>query len=634
MTGRELQAPFLIEAVMSGLDLHVPVLPVECIFNILTRVIEGAPTPGCDGCPVQTLCAAACVSRAWRDAAADPSLWRSLVFTSSPRATRPWLTDARLAQLVRRSEGGLLALDITGCAWPAVTVAGVAAALAGYEGKLSRMALDGVVLPPGDKPRRSVRTADSDREDDDDDSDEEGEGGDDDEGEGGGEEGAEGAEEMEEEEAAEDDDSGDDGDEGEEEEEGNREPADRVEAAVSRLKAFLRPAGPLEPEADDDGAGIFEGSADKFDNRFTNTHNLPDRVDDGTAAPRFFACAGKGFSGGAVGEYGDCGRLASNVVCNHCSVALCVSCSMCFRGKDGRLISGGVLCGGCGCPHCGRALGDGMQRFFAQNGAAAPPPYAAAAALRRAEAAADWPPSIGRAASICFAHAEAAAVHSFLSEWVEWTSGRSAASISSSEAGGGKPPNVWRMVCARPSACTFCHLNLCGVCTGILRKGPSASCSDCGRGPMCARCAAGHLACCGGAGCQRAFCRDCIEVVGDGGGSGGQGETPLTPCAGCGTSFCAPCFKKEGDSAGVAAAGTSAACCECKRRFCAGCVGATQPPLKCEGAAGSSCGGFICAYCGPGLLAAGGGSEAGNGEVAARVARCTSCCGAEEEKKA
>jgi hypothetical protein len=53
------------------------------------------------------LCAAACVARAWRAAAAEPHLWRDLRWGRA--AGR--LTDERLASLVARSAGGLTSME-------------------------------------------------------------------------------------------------------------------------------------------------------------------------------------------------------------------------------------------------------------------------------------------------------------------------------------------------------------------------------------------------------------------------------------------------------------------------------------------------------------------------------------------
>ena len=58
---------------------------------------------------VATLCAAACVARAWRDAAAAPALWLSLDLTS-PRV-RANATAERLAALLARSRSADTGVD-------------------------------------------------------------------------------------------------------------------------------------------------------------------------------------------------------------------------------------------------------------------------------------------------------------------------------------------------------------------------------------------------------------------------------------------------------------------------------------------------------------------------------------------
>ena len=89
-------------------------LPVETVTRVLAHLYGD----------VRTLCAAACVSRAWRDAAAEQTLW------ACPRL-RPRLaerlTDERLAALVKRARGSLRCLDVSG-AWQ-ITDAGLLAAL-------------------------------------------------------------------------------------------------------------------------------------------------------------------------------------------------------------------------------------------------------------------------------------------------------------------------------------------------------------------------------------------------------------------------------------------------------------------------------------------------------------------------
>jgi len=60
-----------------------------------------------------TLCAAACVARAWREAARQPRLWRWLLFSGGYKCTRMDLvTDERLAALVARAGGALERLHL------------------------------------------------------------------------------------------------------------------------------------------------------------------------------------------------------------------------------------------------------------------------------------------------------------------------------------------------------------------------------------------------------------------------------------------------------------------------------------------------------------------------------------------
>ena len=114
-----------------------PELPLDALRLIL------APYAGC----VATLCAAACVSRAWHAASKEHWLWTNLNF-SDPFKSREWaveyvrVDDARLAELVTRAGSGvdgqphLQRLDVTKCML--ITTRGVVAALtgAGLEGKL------------------------------------------------------------------------------------------------------------------------------------------------------------------------------------------------------------------------------------------------------------------------------------------------------------------------------------------------------------------------------------------------------------------------------------------------------------------------------------------------------------------
>ncbi len=98
-------------------------IPAEALPLVLLRCVSqrrGARLgqPPC----VATLCAAACVSRAWRAAATDPLLWRSLRLAG-------WraLTDAALALLVARAGGTLSSVDVSSC--PGLTAGGVLRAL-------------------------------------------------------------------------------------------------------------------------------------------------------------------------------------------------------------------------------------------------------------------------------------------------------------------------------------------------------------------------------------------------------------------------------------------------------------------------------------------------------------------------
>lgn len=61
---------------------------------------------------VPSLCAAACVSRAWRAAAAAPALWTRL--ERLPPAAARRLNTERLIWLVARAAGGLERLDLSG----------------------------------------------------------------------------------------------------------------------------------------------------------------------------------------------------------------------------------------------------------------------------------------------------------------------------------------------------------------------------------------------------------------------------------------------------------------------------------------------------------------------------------------
>ena len=61
---------------------------------------------------VSSLCACACVCTSWREAASSPHFWSSLHLSPRIKAT---LNDARLASLLRRTDGRLTWLDLSGC---------------------------------------------------------------------------------------------------------------------------------------------------------------------------------------------------------------------------------------------------------------------------------------------------------------------------------------------------------------------------------------------------------------------------------------------------------------------------------------------------------------------------------------
>jgi hypothetical protein len=123
-------------------DTFAPELPAEILGRILAlRAGE-----------VVTLCAAACVSRAWHDAAMQPRLWRNLRNFERFPATHYQgpvilpLTDARLATLVQRASGALERLDVSQC--ELITARGVVAALRGecLEGQLQELCVEGVIV--------------------------------------------------------------------------------------------------------------------------------------------------------------------------------------------------------------------------------------------------------------------------------------------------------------------------------------------------------------------------------------------------------------------------------------------------------------------------------------------------------
>ena len=77
-------------------------LPADAIALVLERLAGDVPS----------LCAAACVARAWRAAAAQPRLWAHLAQLPPDVAER--LTNEDLASLVARAAGGLERLDVSG----------------------------------------------------------------------------------------------------------------------------------------------------------------------------------------------------------------------------------------------------------------------------------------------------------------------------------------------------------------------------------------------------------------------------------------------------------------------------------------------------------------------------------------
>ena len=106
-----------------------PSLPAEALQRILSA-------PAVD---TSTLCAAACVATAWRDAASAPALWSRLGPLRWRAEKR--LTDARLAALAARSGSELRRVDLSGCS--AVTDAGLEAALQPHAARLSHVSLVG-----------------------------------------------------------------------------------------------------------------------------------------------------------------------------------------------------------------------------------------------------------------------------------------------------------------------------------------------------------------------------------------------------------------------------------------------------------------------------------------------------------
>lgn len=105
----------------------------EAALRLVVAALAGDPA---------TLCAAACVSKAWNAACAAPELWSSLCFDARGAAR---LDDAVLARLVKRAGDDLTELDLSGARGCAVTVRGVLVALEGAPLRsLKRLVLRGV----------------------------------------------------------------------------------------------------------------------------------------------------------------------------------------------------------------------------------------------------------------------------------------------------------------------------------------------------------------------------------------------------------------------------------------------------------------------------------------------------------
>ena len=123
----------LLKAAAPPSSRFAPELPAEVLHRIL-----GAPSLCGDAA---TLCAAACVSRSWRAAAASPPLWRHFGPLSPRAAAR--LSDATLATLVSRAGGApaLVRADLTDC--ERITDDGLAEALLPHARSLTRVLLNG-----------------------------------------------------------------------------------------------------------------------------------------------------------------------------------------------------------------------------------------------------------------------------------------------------------------------------------------------------------------------------------------------------------------------------------------------------------------------------------------------------------
>ena len=64
--------------------------------------------------PADQRAAAACVCRAWRDACQSPEVWTTITLGEGS-GVECAVTPAVVLQLVKRSRGKLLALDVSGC---------------------------------------------------------------------------------------------------------------------------------------------------------------------------------------------------------------------------------------------------------------------------------------------------------------------------------------------------------------------------------------------------------------------------------------------------------------------------------------------------------------------------------------
>ena len=92
-------------------------LPVDVLFLVLL------PLKG----DMASLCAAACVARAWRKAASSPRLWMNL--GPFPGKAAANLTDARLKELVSRARRCLVHLNVRSISTSSLTDEGLIAAL-------------------------------------------------------------------------------------------------------------------------------------------------------------------------------------------------------------------------------------------------------------------------------------------------------------------------------------------------------------------------------------------------------------------------------------------------------------------------------------------------------------------------